>query len=879
MVAERASRAFWPVVALVMASAAILLFGWHEAMPLEALWALAVVVGLGTIVALVRGAMRFRWPSEGAAIARIDASLPGRPLAAIADLQATGRGDAASEAVWAAHQQRMAARARAARPVDPDLRLAARDPYGLRYMALLLFVTGLLFGSIWRIGSVADIAAGAGPGQAVATGPVWEGWIEPPAYTGKPTLYLADQPEGRLDVPQGSEIALRLYGEAGDLTVSQAVTAEAAEPSAEAQQSLLVRRDGPLAIEGPGGAAWDIVVVPDAAPAVALSGPVEAEATGQMAQPFTATDDYAVVAGRAVIELDLGAVDRRFGLAAEPGPQEPVVIDLPMPFSGDRTEFSETLIDDFSQHPLANLPVTMTLTVADDAGQEGTTGPVEMILPGRRFFQPIARAVIEQRRDLMWSPDNARRVTQMLRTVAYEPEGFFPNELTYLKLSFAIRQLAADLDDDGALTDATRDEVVQALWDLAVQLEEGTLADARARLERAQERLEEAMRNGASDEEIAELMQELREATNDYIRMLAEQNRGQEDGTDQPDMSQNMQELGADQLQQMMDEIQRLMEEGRMAEAMELMQQLDQMMENLQVTEGQGQGQGQQSMEDLADTLREQQELSDDAFRQLQDEFNGRPPQGDQGQPQDGQQPGQQPGQGQPQPDQPFGPQPGQDSGQQPGDGQQGQNQGGQGSGQQPQGRQGQVQSPGDQPGQGGRQDGQGRGGEGSLADRQQALRDELNRQRGNLPSLSGEAADEAGEALDRAEGAMDEAEGALREGDTARAIDRQSEALDALRDGLRNLGEALADNRDQQQPGQGEARGNAQGRLEPQRRDPLGREFGNSGQMGTEQEMLQGEDVYRRAQELLDELRRRSGEQSRPEDERDYLRRLLEQF
>jgi hypothetical protein len=42
-------------------------------------------------------------------------------------------------------------------------------------------------------------------------------------------------------------------------------------------------------------------------------------------------------------------------------------------------------------------------------------------------------------------------------------------------------------------------------------------------LRRAQEQLAEAMRNGASDDEIAELMQELREAMQDYMRQLAEQ--------------------------------------------------------------------------------------------------------------------------------------------------------------------------------------------------------------------------------------------------------------------------------------------------------------------------------------------------------------------
>jgi hypothetical protein len=36
---------------------------------------------------------------------------------------------------------------------------------------------------------------------------------------------------------------------------------------------------------------------------------------------------------------------------------------------------------------------------------------------------------------------------------------------------------------------------------------------------------------------------------------------------------------------------------------------------------------------------------------------------------------------------------------------------------------------------------------------------------------------------------------------------------------------------------------------------------------------------VYRRAGELLDEIRRRSGETERPEIELDYLRRLLDRF
>jgi hypothetical protein len=101
---------------------------------------------------------------------------------------------------------------------------------------------------------------------------------------------------------------------------------------------------------------------------------------------------------------------------------------------------------------------------------------------------------------------------------------------------------------------------------------------------------------------------------------------------------------------------------------------------------------------------------------------------------------------------------------------------------------------------------------------------------------------------------------------------------MDALRNGMRELGQALAENQNTEQ-GQGSEQGDASGRPEPGQRDPLGREMGNTGQMGTDQDLLGGVDINRRAEELLDEIRRRSAEQERPEIERDYLRRLLDQF
>ena len=104
-----------------------------------------VLALLALLVATVHGIRRFRWPRRADAMARIDATLPGRPLAALADAQAIGSGDPASESLWQTHQARMAERAGQARAVEPDLRLSRRDPFGLRYIALLGLVVALLF--------------------------------------------------------------------------------------------------------------------------------------------------------------------------------------------------------------------------------------------------------------------------------------------------------------------------------------------------------------------------------------------------------------------------------------------------------------------------------------------------------------------------------------------------------------------------------------------------------------------------------------------------------------------------------------------------------------------------------------------------------------
>ncbi|MDP2738993.1 MAG: DUF4175 domain-containing protein [Pseudorhodobacter sp.] len=799
--AERLTRAFWPLWTVLIATLAALGFGVQDRLPLEGIWAGLGLAGLAALWALIIGLRGFAWPRRAEALARLDAALPGRPLAALADTQVIGAADRASVVVWQAHRARMAARAATARAVPPDLRLARRDPFALRYLALTALVMALLFGAFGRVASVTGLAPGGGP--ALAAGPTWEGWAAPPAHTGHPALYLADITAPELALPLGSHIQIRLYGTAGALSVAESVSARKAPPPAsETVQDFDVQQSGSIAVTGPGGREWRIIALPDAPPSIATSGEASRARDGSMTLPFSASDDYGVTGGQASIALNLAAVDRRYGLTTPPEPRAPITLDLPLPITGSRADFTEVLTEDLSKHPFANLPVTITLSARDALGQTGQTPPISITLPGKRFFDPLAAALIELRRDLLWSRANARRVAQILKAVTNRPEDLIRDQRAYLRLRVALRRLDADA---ATLTPAARDELAEALWEIAVLVEEGDLASAQERLRRAQDRLDQAIRNGADPGEVDQLMRDLREALDDYMRQLAEQ--AQRNPDSQTSQNQQGLEMTTDQLQQMLDELQKLMQEGRTAEAAQLLEMLRQLMENMQVTQGPGGsgGPGGQAMRDLSQTLRDQQGLADDAFRQLQDPSSGGQP-GDQGQP------------GQPGPD------------------------------------------------------------GGSLAERQRDLRGRLDQLNGNtLPGPGSEPGKAGRQALDDAGRAMTEAERALRDGDLSGALDRQAEAMQALREGIRNLGEALAD--DQRRNGDA-TQGQAFGRNDPgSTRDPLGRELGDGARIGSDRNLLQGEDVYRRAQSLLDEIRRRSGEQSRPSGERDYLKRLLELF
>ena len=123
----------------------------------------------------------------------------------------------------------------------------------------------------------------------------------------------------------------------------------------------------------------------------------------------------------------------------------------------------------------------------------------------------------------------------------------------------------------------------------------------------------------------------------------------------------------------------------------------------------------------------------------------------------------------------------------------------------------------------------------------------------------------------------MGQAEDSLGQGNPDSAVDSQGRALEAMRKGAQALAQAM-----QQQMGQGQSPGRV-GRLGQPRADqdtdPLGRPLRGHDYGDDSTVKVPGEIDVQRARRIIEELRKRFGDFARPQEELDYIERLLKDY
>lgn len=300
-------------------------------------------------------------------------------------------------------------------------------------------------------------------------------------------------------------------------------------------------------------------------------------------------------------------------------------------------EVEEVSANDLTAHPWAGLNVDVTLEAKDQAGKTAKSETKTVTLPERLFVKPLAKALIEQRKALIHAPDEHRNVELMLASLLLYPDGLIEKSGIHLAIA-AIQSHIANARSQDDIKQSVND-----LWKLALAVEEGDLADARAELDAVRKELQKALAEGASPERIAELMDKLRNAMDKYLQSMAEETmrRMQQNGA-QPQPVDPSRLLSQQDLQKMLDTIQKLAESGANEAAQEMLSQLENMLRNLQPgMSAQMQPQGNSPMSemlgDLSELMRRQQQLMDETMR-LPGDPNGEQQDGDQnGDPQAGQ--------------------------------------------------------------------------------------------------------------------------------------------------------------------------------------------------------------------------------------------------
>ena len=806
--------------------------------------------GVALVAALI-WAVRTPWPDRDQGIRRLErlSGLPHRPASSYDDTLSAGTDDPATRAIWVAHRKRLSELLGRLRVAGPQPDTPKHDPWALR-AGLLIGVTALtaLAGDHWS-DRLAAAFRFADPITAASRLRI-DAWVTPPAYTGKPPVLLADGgrdgdgkatatvADGLVEIPQGSELIVRASGEAaGGLRLdimdsngpTHSIASEAAktpggvvEDIAEVRTTLKTSARVLLMHDKTEVDAWTFSVTPDQIPTIELTETPKPSQRGSMKLEYKIADDYGVASARVkIVKAAKAEQDPATAWARKDvlkGPRLPLSrppeLSLRLPKT-NATEGTSVTHLELGSHPWAGLNVIMTLEATDGAGQVGSSKPIEMELPQRVFRKPLARAVIEQRRQLVDDSRYRNQVVTALDALTLEPEGFIDDVQVYLGLRTASYRLQRDFTKPGL------DSVVEQLWNVALRIEDGDLSDAERRLREAQDKLAKLLEQGASDQEIQDAMQELKTALNEYLQQMA---REAKNNPTMPDgQNSQQQQLSQQDLDRMMKQIEEMAKSGARDAAQQMLSELRDLLDRLQSAEQQN-AQGQQSqqmmemMSELGDIVGQQQRLMDDTFSQQRQ-------QGQQGQ--EGQQ-GQQGQQGQM-------PQRGPQSGQR-----------------------------GPQQGQGQPQQGQGKGqmGKGQLGSRQRELRNRLGQLQRDMQGNGMGQPDQITEAQE----AMRNAERALQDGDLEGAMQEQSRALDQLRKGAQQMAQQMMQNMPRRYGQNGDTP-----------RDPLGRPQRSQGpDQGTSVKVPDEIDTQR-ARELLNELRRRLGDAKRPTEELEYLERLLQ--
>jgi len=606
---ERIWPGLWPASGIACAFLAAALFGLFDLVPVG-LHGLIQAFALACIgLSLQQSLRNIRVPSwsDGARRVERDSRLDHRPITERNDRLAAGAGDAAAEALWRLHLKQLLSRIANLRVARPRSGLAARDPYALRFLLLLLLLASIaVAGGEWKARLAVALTPDSGE-SALST--AIDAWINPPAYTGEAPIYLQRGEQRTIAVPMGSEFVVRVHD--APAQPHFAIAPSAAAPSFQGSDkeygaSYRVAESGDVRVRADGRTLgdWRLQAIPDEPPVIAFAQPPSRTERDAVKFAFTASDDYGVVSARALIRPVL------------PKGETGATLSVDLPLASSAKTLNQTVYRDLTENPFAGLEVAITLEAKDGAGQTGLSRTVLFHLPARIFTNPLARALVEQRQNLAVAADNAREKTEeTLDALAIAPDRFYQNQNgVYLSL----RAIYWALKNARNANDIAR--VQDLLWQTALSLDQAGLASVAQQLRQLQQLLSQALAQGAPQDTIDSLLQRYRETLQRYLQMLAQ---SAQPSNGAPPGAQAL-NISPDDLDKLLEAIEQAAQSGSRQSAAQMLAMLQSLLENLHMTQGAGGGgtPGDKAMsgaiQGLSDLMGRQRQLMDKTYRQQQ---------------------------------------------------------------------------------------------------------------------------------------------------------------------------------------------------------------------------------------------------------------------
>jgi uncharacterized protein (TIGR02302 family) len=827
---ERVWPALWPAIGIAGLFVCAALLDLPRLLPPWAHIGLLAITLLLIVGLLVRGFRDLAAPDDRAADRRLEVAsgLSHRPLAVLTDRPSRGQlgPDTAAVALWQVHVMRAVRQVRRLRVGLPRPGLARRDPHALRAALIVALIAALAIAGDDAPTRLAQAMEPTLPRDVPPPETELQAWITPPAYTHLAPIFLKAE-GGAVSVAAGARVTVSVTGGAG--TPNLALDGRAEPFRALDDTSFQADRDltegGRLTVRRNGRdlATWDLTVIADQPPTADWTEPPgRAQGSQQSRLPWQASDDYGVVS----LQAELRLRDRPDA--------PPLVVSLPLPGGTPKSAHGVSQ-QDLTAHPWAGLPVTAKLVARDALAQTGESRSEEFVLPERPFQNPVARALIAIRRELSLHPDDRAPAKQGLEDLLTAPDAFGGDYGAYVNLGAIYYQLQLDKSPE------VIGQSQQRMWDLALHLEEGQSERTARALEEARqaarEALDKAIRepNDANREALDQRLKELEQAIEQHLQALAEEARR---NNDEMPFDPNAQHLSNRDMDRTAEQARDAAREGHMDEAQQRMAELERMLDRLrnaraehgrdgERTAAQRQ-RGRQQMGAVQDMIGRQGSLLDHSQGRFDEttRFRGNRP----------------------------------------------------------------STTPSD---------------ENSERDADRRVQQALRRALGELMQQFGDLTGEVPPSLSEADTAMRDATRQLGEGNYQGAGASEQKAIEALQKGGREMGQAMAKQFGPQQGQEGsEQEGDSDGPMglslqdgqhdsqgrgwrqgPPERaqpgRDPLGRRYGqgSSGADESADVTVPSERERQRTLEIQEELRRRGGDRARPQQELDYIDRLLKQF